>query len=304
MKLEGIDISRISTRRNLMQSARWARAKRRQGAEVRPFWLRSRFGEGSVLVVLQGYTETHRAAYLPWGPDLDVPADEQGAFLEELSEQLRRRLPDDLAFLRFDLPWRSPFDREAQEEEGPRQMQPVALPPAWIRSTRLNFGTSRHKLRKAPTDLQPTDTVLIDLTLPDAELLARMRPKTRYNLRLAARRGVEVREEGTESLPEWYGLYRQTMARSNTTLHDYRHFAGLFCLPNDREVGLHLLMARHQGEAIAGIILAIAGDYAVYLYGASGNAGRRHMPTYLLQWEGMTLARRLGADRYDLFGVP
>lgn len=82
MTIEDIDISRISTRRNLMQSARWARAKRRHGAEVYPFWLRSRYGDGAAMVVLQGYTERHRVAYLPWGPDLSVPADEQGAFLE------------------------------------------------------------------------------------------------------------------------------------------------------------------------------------------------------------------------------
>jgi lipid II:glycine glycyltransferase (peptidoglycan interpeptide bridge formation enzyme) len=308
MHVRAIDISAISTTRNLMQSARWARTKERRGREVYPFWVGSRHGEGPAVVILQPFSAEYRLGYLPWGPDLRVPAASQGPFLEELAEELRGELPEDLLFLRFDLPWRSPFDVETQAEEGEHHEKPVELPPPWVRALRMNFDTRQHALRKAPTDVQPADTVLIDLNKSNEELLADMRAKTRYNVRLAGRRGVEVREEDASALAEWYELYRETMARSGTSLHDMAHFRNLFATRPDGEVGIHLLMARAagtgRGRALAGLILAVAGDYAVYLYGASSTTERWRMPTYLLQWEAITVARELGARTYDLFGVP
>ncbi|NBC30557.1 MAG: peptidoglycan bridge formation glycyltransferase FemA/FemB family protein [Spirochaetes bacterium] len=310
MTVRAIDISEISTTRNLMQSARWARAKQKRGREVRPFWVSSIHGAGSAVVILQPFSAQYRLGYLPWGPDLRVPAPSQGPVLEELAEELRRQLPDDILFLRFDLPWRSPFDLEAQAEEGEHREEPVELPPPWVRALRMNFDTQEHALRKAPTDVQPADTVLIDLQKSNAELLADMRAKTRYNLRLAGRRGVVVEQDGVSALEEWYELYRETMARSGTSLHDPAHFHGLLTTPPDGRVGIHLLMARTgageaaPGHRLAGLILAVAGDYAVYLYGASGGRERWRMPTYLLQWKAMQLARNLGAKTYDLFGVP
>jgi len=317
MNVRAIDISEISTTRNLMQSARWARAKQKRGREVKPFWVSSAHGEGSAVVMLQPFSARYRLGYLPWGPDLGVPAESQGPFLEELADELRGQLPEDVLFLRFDLPWRSPFDLETQAEEGEHHEQPVALPPPWVRALRMNFDTRQHALRKAPTDVQPADTVLIDLKKSDAELLADMRAKTRYNLRLAGRREVVVRKEGVSALEEWYELYRETMERSGTSLHDPTHFHSLLTAQADGEVDVHLLMARLGGvegrdtagsaacgRALAGLILAVAGDYAVYLYGASGGHERWRMPTYLLQWEAMQLAREAGAKTYDLFGIP
>jgi lipid II:glycine glycyltransferase (peptidoglycan interpeptide bridge formation enzyme) len=304
--IEAIDIERISTRRNLMQSAKWARTKRRRGRDVRAFRLRGRLGAGAAVVVLQRLSDAYRMAYLPWGPDLTAPPEQQGLVLEESAEALRAQLPEDVLFLRFDLPWRSPFDVEAAEEGVDPQDRgaPVSLPPAWVRSMRLNFGTAEHNLRKAPTDMQPTDTVLIDLTESEERILARMRGKTRYNIRLAGRRNVVVREEGLAALPEWQELYRRTMERAGTHLHDPEHFESILRTPDDRETGVHLLTARVEGRAVAGLILAVSGDYAVYLYGASGDEERRRMPTYLLQWEAMTLARARGARVYDMFGIP
>jgi lipid II:glycine glycyltransferase (peptidoglycan interpeptide bridge formation enzyme) len=104
------------------------------------------------------------------------------------------------------------------------------------------------------------------------------------------------------------------MARSGTCVHDKAHFENLFATKAEGDVGIHLLMARAagsaraagagRGRALAGLILAVAGDYAVYLYGASSTAERWRMSTYLLQWEAISLARELGAGTYDLFGVP
>ncbi len=287
-----------------MQSARWARAKAQSGRPVHPFWVSSVHGSGAVVVVIQPFSRDYVFGYVPWGPDVPVPPDAQGLFLEELAETLRPRLPEEVLFLRFDLPWRSPFDLEVQEDEGERHFEPVALPPAWVRSMRMNFGTHEHNLHKAPTDVQPTDTVLIDLDRAPTERLAAMKPKTRYNVRLAERRGVTVREDGPAGLEEWYEIYRTTMERAGTTVHDRGHFERLLSVPDDGEVGIHLLTARYEGRALAGLVLAVAGDYALYLYGASGDRERRRMPTYLLQWEAMRYARELGAHTYDLFGVP
>jgi lipid II:glycine glycyltransferase (peptidoglycan interpeptide bridge formation enzyme) len=171
----------------------------------------------------------------------------------------------------------------------------------------MNFGTQERNLRKAPTDIQPTDTVEVDTTPDDQTLLSRMRPKTRYNIRLAARRGVETRVAPESELPRWYELYEQTMRRKGLTVHDYRYFGELFAAEHDEVAGrpkLYLIMAEKESRPLAGMILAVHDSYAVYLYGASSEHSRRDMASYRLQWRAIEVARSQACRCYDLFGIP
>ncbi|ADN01302.1 lipid II:glycine glycyltransferase FemX [Spirochaeta thermophila] len=162
-------------------------------------------------------------------------------------------------------------------------------------------------LRKAPIDIQPPSTVLVDLCLSDEDLLSSMHHKTRYNLRLAQKKGVVVREEGEEALPLWYRMYEETARRDRIAIHSFEYYAHLFRLartwegPKPRVV---LFMAYHEGEPLAGNIMALYRERAVYLYGASRSQKRNLMPTYLLQWEAMQWAKGEGALTYDLYGIP
>jgi lipid II:glycine glycyltransferase (peptidoglycan interpeptide bridge formation enzyme) len=143
-----------------------------------------------------------------------------------------------------------------------------------------------------------------------------MKPKTRYNINLAHRRGVRVYQASPARLAEWFLMYRDTMARHGKTVHRYEHFERFFeaayqtrvaaVLPGEppRRHNIRLMLAEQDGQPLAGLVLAVSGSYAIYLYGASTAVRRNAMPTYLLQWKTMQTARHLGARRYDLFGVP
>jgi lipid II:glycine glycyltransferase (peptidoglycan interpeptide bridge formation enzyme) len=294
--VEAISRSALDTSSNLFQSSLWAGAKARLGEEPLSFRFRYDGRWYPLLVVVRPLGEGYRAGYIPWGPDLQVPESEQAPLLEQLAAGVAPLLPDDVTFLRFDLPWQSPYQREGEEE-----------PPNRVRELRMNFGTESRSLRKAPTDVQPTDTLLIDPRRAESELLSDMRAKTRYNIRLARRRGVVVEEHPHADLAAWYELYRETMERKELTVHEYRYFEALFRaadMGDDDHGELKLLLARRGEELLAGMVLALYGDYAVYLYGASSDRRRPLMPAYRLQWRAIQTAAEAGCRAYDMFGIP
>jgi lipid II:glycine glycyltransferase (peptidoglycan interpeptide bridge formation enzyme) len=300
-KVVRLPLNRIHVPGNLLQSPLWALAKR--SSRITPL----AFRVGSfppILVLIHRVSPDATYAYLPWGPQL--PEEEQnGRSLEVIARSLQKHLPEDCVFMRFDLPWESPW---SDREEG--------RPSETTRELEMNFATREHNLRKAPTDVQPTDTLVVDLDRDDDELLGGMKPRARHNIRLADRRGVRVRIAAPRELRRWYQLYGATMRRHGKRVHGYHHFRRLMdaagevpaagALPGDprRTHNIRLILAERAGDPLAGMVLAVSDDYAMYLYGASSGRDRRAMPTYLLQWEAMRAARRLGARRYDLFGIP
>ena len=168
-------------------------------------------------------------------------------------------------------------------------------------------GGALVRRRRAAPAVQPRSTVIVDLLRDEADLLAAMKPKTRYNVRLAARRGVVVREAGAAGLDGWYRLHRDMARRQGITRHSLRYFRELFRTADTytgRRPRLLLLMAACEGEDVAGIVVSLFGRRARYLYGASSDRHRHAMPNYGLQWTAMRLAREAGCHTYDLFGIP
>jgi lipid II:glycine glycyltransferase (peptidoglycan interpeptide bridge formation enzyme) len=296
LDIEAIPRTALDPADNLFQSTLWAGTKARVGETPLSFRFRYHGGWHPLLVVLRPLGAVYRAGYVPWGPDLRVSEAEQPALLERLASSLARLLPEDTAFVRFDLPWQSPYERDGEAE-----------PPNRVRELRMNFGTESRNLRKAPSDVQPTHTLIVDTRQPAERLLASMRAKTRYNIRLAGRRGVHVEERPHAELAAWYGLYRDTMERKGLTVHDERYFEALFeaaRTEHDEHGELKLLLARHNGELLAGMVLALYGDYAMYLFGASSERRRSLMPAYRLQWRAIRTAAESGCRSYDMFGIP
>lgn len=159
--------------------------------------------------------------------------------------------------------------------------------------------------------IQFRNTLLLDLTRSEDELLATMKQKTRYNVRLAGRRGVTIRRivpaDGLEGLPQdldlFYQLYAQTAQRDGFIIRPsgyYRDAWGIFLQGGKA----HLLLAEFEGETVAGLMVFTFGSVAWYMYGASANRHRRHMPSYLLQWEAIRQAKAAGCTLYDLWGAP
>jgi lipid II:glycine glycyltransferase (peptidoglycan interpeptide bridge formation enzyme) len=268
---------------NLLQSAYWGRFRQRLGWDALGFRCSAPVGSFPLLVLVRGLPAGLRLAYVGHGPQVPEPAEEREALLLGLARALKPHLPRCL-FLRFDLPW-------GRQGEG-------NLPPP------LAEGRGLHR---AEMDIQPPSTVLLDVDLPDADLLKAMKPKTRYNVRLAEKRGVRVREGAASDLPAWYALYRDTARRDRITLHEEGYYRTLFSMAvgsaGDAPL-LKLLLAEHEGDLLAGIIVALRGERATYLYGASADRKRNLMASYALQWQAMRLARDQGCRTYDLFGIP
>lgn len=151
--------------------------------------------------------------------------------------------------------------------------------------------------------IQYRNTVLLDLRPDEDRLLAAMKSKTRYNIRLAGRRGVRVREGTRADLDLFYTLYAETSQRDGFLIRGVDYYQSVWRLFLDRDMG-KLLLAEVDGEIIAGIFLFAFGRRAWYVYGASSNAGRDLMPNYLLQWEAVRWAKARGYTAYDLWGAP
>jgi lipid II:glycine glycyltransferase (peptidoglycan interpeptide bridge formation enzyme) len=156
--------------------------------------------------------------------------------------------------------------------------------------------------RPSPQAIQPRRTILVELDSDD-EMLKRMKSKTRYNIRLASRRGVAVRPGQERDLPAFYQLMALTAERDEFGIHSQRYYETVYRLFVPAEQG-QLLLAEHEGQLLAGLVILAADDTACYMYGASSNEGRNLMPTYLLQWEAMRWARERGCRFYDLWGIP
>ena len=155
--------------------------------------------------------------------------------------------------------------------------------------------------RKTAHSIQPLRTILVDLSGPEDQLLARMKQKTRYNIRLAQKRCVLV--QSSSNLEAFYGLMTTTGDRDAFGVHsrDYYQRAYELFHPHGK---CELLMATYEEEPLAALMVFAQGDRAWYFYGASSDHHRELMPTYLLQWEAMRWARNLGCTQYDLWGVP
>jgi len=162
----------------------------------------------------------------------------------------------------------------------------------------------------SPDQIQFKNTVEIDLKQPLDDLLARMKQKTRYNLRLAEKKGVTVRTGTLDDLPMLYKMYSETSVRDGFVIRDedyYRTVWGTFMSQNGRKPFTPFaepLIAEVDGEAAAAIFVFYFGKRAYYIYGMSRDAHRDKMPTYLLQWEAMKRAKQYGRKAYDLWGAP
>ena len=157
--------------------------------------------------------------------------------------------------------------------------------------------------RPSPHTVQPRRTLLVDLDAEPDELLARMKQKTRYNVRLAGRRGITVRPGDDTDLAAFYRLMEATAERDRFGIHSRAYYDATYRLfvPSGRGC---LLLAEYEGQLLAGLVALAFGDTAIYMAGASSDEERQRMPTYLLQWSSMLWARDQGCRTYDLWGVP
>lgn len=157
----------------------------------------------------------------------------------------------------------------------------------------------------ASDQIQFKNTVLIDLNPTEEEMLARMKQKTRYNIRLAEKKSVAFRVGTKDDLPMLYEMYAETSVRDGFVIRDEGYYQTVWDLfMNSSEPTCEPLIAEVDGEPVAAIFVFYFAGRAYYVYGMSSNAHREKMPTYLLQWEAMKRAKAKGCTVYDLWGAP
>jgi peptidoglycan pentaglycine glycine transferase (the first glycine) len=153
-------------------------------------------------------------------------------------------------------------------------------------------------------DLNYKTTMIVDLSPSEEDLLANMKGKTRYNVRLAARKGVRVEEDSSPEAREFFwDMYEQT-AQRNGFWHRPRDYHSAMWRTLFDAGRARLFFATHEGERLAAMLVYTFGRKYWYAQGASTDEKRNLMPTYLLQWELMRWARRQGISYYDMVAVP
>ncbi len=275
--------------RSFMQSTFWARFKVSTGWKAYLFDLYDRPDSDDPLVVLVRPLAIGLSfAYIPHGPELPKQGSDKRAFLESLARALLANLKERILFVRFDLDW------ELESE--------CAFGEIFFSGSRLRKGSA----------VQVPDTVVLDLGPDKIQLLEGMKPKWRYNIRLAEKRGVQVERMGAQGLPDFYRLYRETASRDRIAIHPLSYYEKLFStaageesLPGgDAKPEIALWVASHESRPLAAIITLFLDKGATYLYGASSDEKRNLMPSYALQWAAIQAAKDAGCESYDFFGIP
>ena len=261
-----------------LQTPFWARQKTAFGWKAEAVRWRSGGEKGTLLVLIKKLPVGLAFAYIPGGPAAANGSDDREGFLDAMAREIRGILPLGCVFIRFDPP-----DFSVEETSIP---------------------VFRDLLKKAPLDIQPPDTVVLDLRNGYDALLPGMHKKTRYNIRLAEKKGVRVEEAGMEKLQEWYELNRITTQRDKIALRPYKYYERLFKELETEDSRLTLYLAYHEEELLAGNIVLFNKREAIYLYGASSNEKRNLMPTYALQARAIRDAVNAGCEEYDLYGCP
>ncbi|HHV64433.1 MAG TPA: aminoacyltransferase [Peptococcaceae bacterium] len=150
--------------------------------------------------------------------------------------------------------------------------------------------------------VQPKFVFRLDISPDEDTLLANMHQKTRYNIRLAMKKGVKIRLGTREDLPEFYRVLQETCARDNFLVRAYSYFEDLYDIMVPPGYG-QLFIAEYEGKIIAGTFAFLTGSKTWYIYGASSNSHRNVMPNYLIQWEMIRWAKAHGCTLYDFRGV-
>jgi lipid II:glycine glycyltransferase (peptidoglycan interpeptide bridge formation enzyme) len=256
---------------HLLQSWQWGEFKSRHGWQVERVAV-SGTSERGMAQILTRHRGPVGMGYIPRGPAISPGADMVAIKLFSTIDEVCKR----------------------------RRCLSVMIEP----DKRLPFDGSfkKHGFVRGSEHFQPSRTVIVPL-LEDEPLLGQMHQKTRYSIRLAYRRGIEIRRAETtdESVEAFHRLLRETSERNEFGIHSAQYYGDFLKMYGDSAV---LFFAMTGENIAASLIAARFGRLAVYMYGASSTAHRAHGAAFALQFEAMRWARDHGCTMYDLWGIP
>jgi len=296
------DSPRIQGEASFMQSDFWAVFKSRTGWRAYECVVSAGGNDSLLYALVRSMKGGIAFCYVPHGPVAVPEGMAPSKYLEVLAAGIRAAIREKIFFVRFDLSW---------EVDAPAS---VALKEDIDAGhTRLTRGSA----------VQVPDTVVLSLLPGPEQLLAAMKPKWRYNIRLAEKKGVEVKRQRQDALPVFQQLYRETAKRDGISIHTDSYYETLFDAGDEyagrypqpgqgrapggeggAALDLSVWTATHDGQPLASIITLFFGKHATYLYGASSDEKRNLMPAYALQWHAIQAAKEAGCVDYDFFGIP
>lgn len=260
--------------RSFLQTWTWGKLQEEIHA---PFWRLVVEDKGKIIAVALVLERSLRLGYswlyIPRGP----------IFLEGISENER-----DAAWIALEEKLKSLADERGS---------------FFVRIDPLFQTFSRHGWQKASREVQPQHTLMLSLAPSEEELLAAMHPKTRYNIRVAERKGVQVRfSNDVQDVHAFLATSRSVTARNGFSYHPDEYYCGIIETLGKNGMA-ELAIAEVGGKAVAVHIMIYADGIATYAHGASMNKYRSYMAPALLYWKTILRAREKEMKLYDFFGV-
>jgi peptidoglycan pentaglycine glycine transferase (the first glycine) len=165
----------------------------------------------------------------------------------------------------------------------------------------LPFPRQPSGFLSSPQHIQPRSTLVVDLQGSEEDVFNRMKPKTRYNIRLAGRKDIVVHP--SDDIDNFYRVMGLTSQREEFHVHSLEYYRRAYELFYPKGM-CELFVADFQGQTLAAVMVFAFGSSAYYFYGASADVERNRKPTYPLQWEVIRWALRKGCTEYDMWGIP
>ena len=277
---------------HLLQSWAWGEFKSRHGWRARRLAWDTSHGPAAAQVLTRTALRFLRVLYVPRGPLLDWAAEDARTAAIPALEDLARRERALLIKIDPDVPVRRGMPGDERAQPAGEAVQAELRRRGWVFS---------------PNPVQFRNTVTLDLRPAEADLLAGMKQKTRYNLRLAERKGVVVRPGTAADLDPLYRLYAETSMRDGFVIRPeayYRDAWGSFMAAGLAQPFIAEVAEGGAAQPVAALVVFRFARTAWYMYGMSSVAHRDKMPNHLLQWEAIRWARAQGCETYDFWGAP
>lgn len=183
------------------------------------------------------------------------------------------------------------------------------LGPGWEIGKGFEVKLKKEGFRQLPYDIEPSQTLILDITKTEDELLAQMHEKWRYNIRLAERKGVQVKLMSSQDVnfekyfEEFYRLVSGGTSERKGIKHHTKEYYHQQLVIKGEKIEFKLFVAEYENKVIAANIVVLFGQRATYLHGATSSDHREVMAPHLLQWEQIKYAKSQGCTEYDFWGI-
>ena len=308
------EVEHVVAGTSFLQSEFWATFKSLEGWSSKYFLFgyvddeSKKDGEFYLSILLRHIKPFGYLVYIPMLPNIIKDntfniEQERSIFLSSLSASLFDLLPKNVFLIRMDPAWQTEVENAFGRVS---ESYPIRRPFC------IFAKKNGVHIKKAKVDIQPPDTIILDITKSEEEILAQFKSKWRYNIRLSEKKGccvqcLDMRDENSivKGIDLFYSLYETTAKRDGIAIHSKKYYFSLFMLARNKDKNyLRLYVATYNNINLAAIICIFYEREATYLYGASCNQHRNLMPTYLLQYEAIKDAKKAGLKTYDFYGIP